>query len=125
LSTLPALRLKGLHGDLRLRAEVAVHLRGARWLRCDEVTGPGWSVSGTQARDLHQRPASTFLRLVHAEEVMRIAGNVRTSWSLCGAGPARAEIDSHLPGQGYDVATFLIGNGDLVVGQHGGQVLQR
>ena len=61
--------------------------------------------------------------LIHTEEAMRIAGNVRPSWSLCGAGPARAEIHSHLPGQGYYVATLLIRNGDLVVGQHCGQVL--
>ncbi len=75
--------------------------------------------------DLRQRPLMTPVGLVHTEEIMRIAGNVRPSWSLCGAGPARAEIHSHLPGQGYYVATLLIRNGDLVVGQHGGQVLQR
>src|ERR1017187_9762644 len=37
---------------------------------------------------------------------------------------ARAEVHSHLAGQGCDVAAFLVGDGDLVVGQHGGQVLQ-
>ena len=38
----------------------------------------------------------------------RLAGDIRLSHFPFGAGPSRAEIHSHLPCQGYHVATLLI-----------------
>lgn len=35
-----------------------------------------------------------------------------------------SEIHLHLPSQGYHVATVLISDSDLVVGEHRGQVVQ-